>query len=202
MTEPAINWDERYKTGDLPWDTGMTSAELMRVLAEEKIMPCKALELGCGTGTNSIWLAQQGFDMTALDLSPLAIQRARDIASRVAVRFLVGDVLAPPRIEDKFSFFFDRGCYHAVRRLDVAGYLRTLDQLLNANALGLILAGNAKEPSAPHQGPPTVSEEELRRELGELFEIKQLREFHFESPPGRSENWLAWSILLRKKPTT
>jgi methyl halide transferase len=174
----------------------------MRVIAEEQIAPCKALELGCGTGINSIWLAQQGFDMTALDISPLAIQRARDIASKVAVRFLVGDVLDPPRIEDKFSFFFDRGCYHVVRRTNVSAYLRTLDELITPDAVGLILAGNAREPSPPHQGPPTVSEEEIREELGRLFDFKQIREFRFASPPGRNENFLAWSCLVRKKAKT
>jgi hypothetical protein len=120
----------------------------------------------------------------------------------VAVRFLVGDVLAPPKIEDKFSFFFDRGCYHAVRRTDVNGYLRTLDELTAPGAMGLILTGNAKEPSPPGQGPPVVSEEEIRAELGRLFEIKQLREFRFDSPPGRSESFLAWSCLVRKRPST
>jgi SAM-dependent methyltransferase len=197
-----FQWDERYKTGDLPWDTGKTSAELMRVIAEQKIAPCKALELGCGTGTNSIWLAQQGFDMTALDISPTAIQRAKDIASRVAVRFLVADVLDLPRLEERFSFFFDRGCYHVVRRVDVGAYLHTLDNLTTPDALGLILAGNAKEPSPPHQGPPTVNEEELRRELGQVFDIQQLREFRFEPPPCHKENFLAWSILVRKKAKT
>jgi SAM-dependent methyltransferase len=198
MAGEAERWDERYRTGDLPWDTGKTSAELVRVIAEQKIAPCKALELGCGTGTNSIWLAQQGFDVTALDISASAIQRARDIASRVAVRFLVGDVLDPPRIEERFSFFFDRGCYHAVRRVDVAGYLRTLNNLTAPGAVGLILAGNAKEPPL-QKGPPTVSEEDLRSELGQVFDIQQLREFRFTPPPGSSENWLAWSCLVRKK---
>lgn len=199
LTDEAVRWDERYKTGDLPWDTGKTSSELMRVIAQEHIAPCKALELGCGLGTNSIWLAQQGFDMTALDISPSAIQRARDIASRVAVRFLVGDVLDPPRIEDKFSFFFDRGCYHAVRRVDVAGYLRTLDRLLTPDAIGLILAGNAKEPPPPNQGPPTVSEEDLRQELGQLFDIQQLSEFRFDAPPSHGVGYLGWSILVGRK---
>jgi hypothetical protein len=117
----------------------------------------------------------------------------------VAVRFLVADVLVPPKIEDRFAFLFDRGCYHVVRRVDVAAYLRTLDALLTSGALGLILAGNAKEPSPPHQGPPTVSEVELRSELGQLFDIKQLREFRFDPAPSHNVNFLAWSILVRKK---
>jgi len=47
------HWDTRYREGDSPWDTGQPSGELLRVLREERIAPCRALELGCGTGTGA-----------------------------------------------------------------------------------------------------------------------------------------------------
>lgn len=194
----AEHWDNRYRTGDNPWDTGRPSPELMRVVAEAKIMPCRAIELGCGTGINAIWLAQQGFDVTAIDISPTAIQIARDLASKVAVRFIVGDVLDPPaNLGEPFPFFFDRGCYHAVRRVDVDRYLATLDRITAPDTVGLILAGNAREKHEP--GPPVVSEEEIRNEIGRLFEIEHLREFRFDPKPGISENFLAWSCFVKKK---
>ena len=64
---PAIDWDEHYKSGNPPWETGQPSAELRRVVAEERIQPGAAIDLGCGSGINSIWLAQQGFDVTGAD---------------------------------------------------------------------------------------------------------------------------------------
>src|SRR5262249_30053982 len=161
-------------TGDSPWDTGRPSPELMRVIAEEKIAPCRVVELGCGTGVNSIWLAQQGFDVTGLDISSLAIQRARDQSAKVVVRFLAADVLDPPRLAAPFPFSSDRGCYPVVRRTDVNRYLDTLDRLTSAGALGLLLAGNAREAHSP--GPPVVAEEEIRAELGRIFHIEWLRE--------------------------
>ena len=51
-------WQERYQAGDTPWDTGQPSKELERTIQEAAIQPSKAIELGCGTGTNAIWLAQ------------------------------------------------------------------------------------------------------------------------------------------------
>src|SRR5262249_51359976 len=97
MSDP-IHWDERYAKGETPWDTGQPSSELRRVLPEISLRPCRALELGCGSGTNAVWLAQQGFDVTAIDLSPLAVERARRRAEAAGarVRFLVADVLRPP----------------------------------------------------------------------------------------------------------
>lgn len=170
--------DERYKTGDTPWETGQVSSELQRVLAETAIRPSRALELGCGTGSSAVWLAPQGFDVTALDLSALAIDRARQRAKKagVCVNFIVADVLKPPpELAGTFDFFFDRGCYHVVRRDDVTGYLGTLRCLTRPGTLGLVLTGNAREPHAP--GPPVVTEEQIRAELGTFFDFVHLREF-------------------------
>jgi SAM-dependent methyltransferase len=194
------HWNQRYEKGETPWDTGQPSSELRRVLAENPIRPCRALELGCGSGTNAVWLARQGFDVTALDLSPLAIERARQRAeaSGVAMRFLAADVLHPPEeLIGPFDFFFDRGCYHVVRREDVSGYLETLRRLTHPGTLGLVLTGNAREPHDP--GPPVVSEEEIRTELGSLFDVIRLREFRFDQVEGVSTQFLGWSCLLRRR---
>jgi SAM-dependent methyltransferase len=200
MTTDAEHWETRYREGNIPWDSGRPSSELMRVLAEQHILPpCRAIELGCGTGTNSIWLAQQGFDVTGLDVSSLAIASARKKAAdaKAAVRFVKGDIFGLPELGPPFRFFFDRGCYHVVRRSDAAGFVDTLDHITTADAVGLVLTGNAKEPRDP--GPPAVSEEEIRGELGRMFDIIQLREFRFDPTPDCNERFLAWSCVLRKK---
>jgi SAM-dependent methyltransferase len=199
MSDPT-RWDERYAKGDIPWDTGEPSSELLRVVAEVGIRPCRAVELGCGTGANAVWLARQGFDVSALDLSPLAIERARQRADEVGVRvgFVVADVLTPhPDLAGPFDFFFDRGCYHVVRRENVAAYLETLRRLTRPGALGLVLAGNAREPHDP--GPPVVTEEQIRAELGELFDIVRLREFRFDHVEKDGTRFLGWSCVLRRQ---
>ncbi|MBM4069905.1 MAG: class I SAM-dependent methyltransferase [Planctomycetes bacterium] len=198
MPEPT-RWDERYAKGDTPWETGQPSSELQRVLAKASIQPCRALELGCGTGASAVWLDQQGFDVTALDLSPSAIDRARQRADEagVCVNFLVADVLKPPTdLVGPFDFFFDRGCYHVVRRDDVAAYLATLRRLTRPGTLGLVLTGNARERHEP--GPPVVAEEQLRAELGALFDIIRLREFRFDQSVADDKRFLGWSCLLRR----
>lgn len=199
MSDP-IRWNERYEKGDIPWETGQPSSELKRILAQVPIRPCRALELGCGTGASAAWLAQQGFEITAVDLSPQAIERARQRADAagVSVRFLVVDVLTPPpELAGPFDFFFDRGCYHVVRRDDPEAYVRTLCRLTGPAALGLVLAGNAREPHDP--GPPVVSEDQIRKELGFHFDIVQLREFRFDPNDTVPMRFLGWSCLLRHR---
>ena len=194
-----IDWNDRYRDGDLPWDTGRPSSELQEVLARNAIQPCRALEIGCGTGTNCVWLAQQGFESTGVDLSPLAVERAvhRAAAAGVGAQFVVADVLHLPDLVGPFEFFFDRGCYHAVRRDSPGGYAPAVARQLTSGGKGLILAGNAHEPHAP--GPPVVTEEQIRDELGTAFRILDLHEFRFDEAPGVAERFLGWSCLVEKR---
>lgn len=193
------HWDLQYRAGPVPWDTGRPEPELRRVLAERHVGPCRALELGCGTGTDAVWLAAHGFQVTAVDLSRVALWRARRraAATGVRVRFLACDLRRWRRLGGPFDFFFDRGCYHAVRLDDADGYLATLEHVLRPGALGLVLLGNDREPE-DGRGPPGVSEEAIRRELGRLFDVLHLREFRFDAPSGE-RRYLGWSGLLRRR---
>jgi methyl halide transferase len=194
------HWDARYVEGDTPWDTGHPSAELVKVLREEKIGPCPAIDIGCGTGTNAVYLAKQGFEVTAIDLSPTAVDRGRSkkATAAVKVRFLAGNIMDPPDdIGGPYGFFFDRGCYHIVRKIDLDGYMKTVERITQPGSLGLVLTGNPKEPR--EKGPPTVTEEELRSEWGRLFEFVWLREFRFDPVSGPDDKPLGWSCLVRRK---
>jgi SAM-dependent methyltransferase len=197
----AEHWEARYREGSTPWETGRPSSELQRVVAAHGIAPCRAIDLGCGMGMHSIWLASQGFDVTGVDISPHALADARKRASdaSVSVNFLAADLTAPPpELQGPFDFVFDRGCYHVIRRAGEGdAYLRTLAMLSHAGTLALHLTGNAKEPGNP--GPPVVSEAELRAEIGSLFDIIELREFRFDPTPTLPDAPLAWSCFSRRR---
>ena len=70
----GTDWDLHYQNDNPPWETGRPSEELRRVIAEHKIQPGRVIELGCGTGINAIWLAQQGFAVTEKRLANGQIQ--------------------------------------------------------------------------------------------------------------------------------
>src|SRR6476469_2532010 len=105
MTE-QMEWNDRYRDGNLPWDTGRPSSELQRVLSRNTIQSCRALELGCGTGTNSVWLVQQGFEVTGIDFAPLAVEQSekRAHAAGIKVHFVVADVFHLPDLDGPFAF--------------------------------------------------------------------------------------------------
>lgn len=85
------DWDRRYDTPALIW-----SGEPNRFLEAEVagMPPGRALDLACGEGRNAVWLAERGWDVTAVDFSARALEKARDLAVRrgVAVRLVEADL--------------------------------------------------------------------------------------------------------------
>jgi len=94
-------WDERYAGAELLWSAG---PNLFAVEEAEPLPPGSALDLACGEGRNTVWLAECGWDATGVDFSPVALDRARAAADRrgVDVRFVEADVFAwrPERAYD------------------------------------------------------------------------------------------------------
>ena len=191
------NWENRYVQGDTPWDSGLRSAELARVLAKFDLPRGRALELGCGSGTNAIFLAQHGFEVTAVDCSETALATARGKAEAIGVTidWIAADVQNFGAGREPCEFLFDRGCYHCCRRVDLAGYLQTHCNVTRPGTMCLILAGNPND--GDEGGPPKVTAAELLAEFEELYRLLQLREFHFEDAGGE-QGPLGWSCLLRR----
>jgi SAM-dependent methyltransferase len=192
-------WDSAYRGSGKPgWDIGRPARDLVQAVADGQLRPGRVVELGCGSGTNAIFLAKKGFDVTALDIAPTAIAIAQEKAKKagVQVRGLVADVLAPPKL-GTFDLIFDRGCYHGVRGQNAKGYVDTVCRLSHPGTLLLILAGNANEKA--QYGPPRVREDQLRNDFSKEFDFVQLRETHFDTGDPAGKGALAWFALLKRK---
>ena len=165
-----------------------------------QIKPCRAVEFGCGTGNDAIYLATQGFDVTAIDISPTALNIAEQKATQagVKVNWLLADILHPPQLKP-FDFVYDRGCYHEVRQHHANEYVAALAKLTHATSQILILAGNAnKDPYWRFEGPPRVREQDIRQDFAATFRLLHLDTFRFDPAPPEREGALAWSILLER----
>ena len=110
----ADRFQKRYESGDTPWDIGKPDVNLIQTVTAAPIEPCKALDIGCGTGDNSIWLAEQKFQVTGIDASETAIQQAieKALQANVQCSFMVMDFLTNKIAGAPFGFAFDRGCFH------------------------------------------------------------------------------------------
>jgi SAM-dependent methyltransferase len=194
-------WDGSYRGGKRPlWDAGLPSGELRRVVEQGIVRPGPAVDLGCGSGTDAIYLASKGFDVTAIDIAPTALSLGREKADRagVKVRWLLASVLSLPQLEP-FEFIFDRGCYHEVRFENAAAYVETVRKLSQPGRTRfLLLAGNPNEPAARY-APPQVAEEDIRSDFSPLFDFEWLQETRFETSNPSARGPLAWSVMLRRK---
>ncbi len=196
MTE-HFDFKARYAEGEIPWDSGRISTELVRILDAGALKGRTALEIGCGTGLNAIELARRGFQVTAVDLVEQPITEARERAKKanVAIDFRVADVLKDD-LGGPYDVLFDRGVYHVLRQIDLTGFQKVLEKVTRPESLWFCLAGNAKEDH--EQGPPVVTEAEIRAEWEPLFEILELREFRFDIRIADFKP-LGWAVLGRRK---
>jgi SAM-dependent methyltransferase len=192
-------WDTPYQDGRRPgWDTGRVAPELKRLFEAQPAPRGRAIVLGCGTGTNAIYLAEQGFDVIGVDVAATALARARDKAREagVRVRWVLADVLALPDMEP-VDLVFDRGCYHHVRQYNAAGYVNSVLQISQPGTQVLLLAGSAND--SRRGGPPKIKEEEIRGDFAPAFDFQWFREIRFDSGSSSGQGSLAWSVLMRRK---
>ncbi|MDT0543189.1 class I SAM-dependent methyltransferase [Streptomyces lonegramiae] len=108
--------EDYYRDGKPPWDSGVTPPELVDLVeGPGALTPGHVLELGCGTGTNAVYLARHGWRVAAVDLVDRAVRQARKKADAagVDVTVLCGDAtrLDEVGVLGPYDLFFDLSCY-------------------------------------------------------------------------------------------
>ncbi len=162
-----------------PWDTGVSPPELLDFLAQHP--PGRALDLGCGTGTNVITLAQRGWQVTGVDFAPRAIRLARRKARRAGVkaRFLVDDVTRLQGVEPPFDLILDMGCFHGLSAPAQEKYRQKVEQLLAPGGHFLLYVFFRSDRGAPRPG---VVEADLERLAGHLRLVERQNGLQGERP--------------------
>lgn len=151
-----MNWlkwfyEFMYRFRQPPWDTGITPPEVVSVVGNGEAKRGRALDLGCGTGTNSIYLAQHGFQVVGVDFAPKAIAVARAQARRagVDVKFHIADVTQIDFLDGKFDLVLDIGCFHGIPHPSRSRYVQHVARLTNPGSLFLIYAFSPRSADEP-----------------------------------------------------
>ena len=171
-----------------PWDTGISPPELFEFI--ESHPPGRAIDLGCGTGTNVITLARAGWDVTGVDFTPRAIHLAkRKIqAANVKGELSVDDATKLNGISGPFDLALDIGCFHS---LGGSARFKNLDQLYRILAPDgyWLMYGFFKQDAG--QAPPGLEEADIDRISDRLTLVSR------RDGVDRGERRSAW-FLFRK----
>ncbi len=155
-----------YRLRRPPWDTGITPPEVVSLIEQGEVKQGRALDLGCGTGTNSIYLAHHGFRVVGVDFSSkaIAIARAKAQTEHAKVEFVQSDVTRLEFLQEPFDFVLDIGCFHGIPESERTRYVSQLKRLTQPASIFMLYAFGATGMSAGVI-PAGVSD----REVGQLF---------------------------------
>ncbi len=178
--------DAIYAGGDeyaIPWVSETIPDELRKLVEDRWIAPCRAIDLGCGTGYYAMWFAGRGFEMTGVDLSPQAIRIARMHAERGSgnCHFLAVDLCGdlPELAHGQFAFAYDWEVLHHVAPGQRSAYLRNVHRILLPGARYFSAAFSEADASFGGRGKVRVTPIGTRLYFSSLEEIRALYEPHF-----------------------
>ena len=163
--QPASpGWDDRYQrqaVETMPWFYPDLDDDLRQALDQRGLRGGQALDLGTGPGTQALQLARRGFDVTATDISAVAIRLARETAEAqgVVVHWQQDDIL-DTRLAGPFDLVLDRGCFHVLPPERRADYVATIAQLLTPGGYLFLKCFSQRQPGT--QGPHRFTPEQLR----------------------------------------
>jgi SAM-dependent methyltransferase len=118
---------------EIPWNLEGPPDPLIELVKSRRLLPCDALDLGCGAGNYAVWLATQGFRVTGVDISPRALELAKRLAAQrgVACRFLVFDLTGNvEQLAQSFDLAYDWEVLHHVFPEDRERYAANVSQML------------------------------------------------------------------------
>lgn len=171
----SIFFRAAYLFGFKPWDSGVPPPELVAVMeGNDRLAAGKALDLGCGTGTNSIYMAQHGWDVTGVDFVPRAISAANRKAAAAAVtpRLIVGDVtrLTELGVGAGYNLLLDLGCFHSIPDTGRDAYVRGATEVARAGA-SMLLFCFIRRATPSRIGPRGVARGEVAQRFAAGWEL-------------------------------
>ena len=184
---------------DIPWNIQSPPKALVELVQSGQVLPCKAIDIGCGAGNYAIYLASEGFDVTAVDISESAIAIARENAKKrgVTCNVLVADALdGLQEFRGAFNFAYDWTVLHHIFPDMRKKYVETVHRSLAPGGTYMSVCFSEEDPafgdSGKYRRTPigTVlyfsSEEELRGLFEPCFNLRLLKTAEIEGKMGQN----------------
>ena len=133
--------EEIYKNvplEEIPWNIEIPPEEIVNLVESGMVTPCKTIDIGCGAGNYALYLAEKGFEVTGIDISPTVINLARKNADtkKIISNFIVADILGDLSeiVNKPFDFAYDWEVLHHIYPVDRDIFAVHVHRLLNPGA--------------------------------------------------------------------
>jgi SAM-dependent methyltransferase len=189
---PPERFIEAYREGgSAPWDIGRPQQAFVEVEATGRIGP-SVLDVGCGTGENTLWMAERGHQAWGIDRVEAAVDKARVKAEErgLAATFRVADALDLGSLGRTFATAIDSGCFHVFDDQERVRFVASLWAVLQRGGLYHVLCFN-EHTEGP--GPRRVRQEEIHGTFAGRFRVIEIRPHRFSSlvHDGGAHAWFA-----------
>jgi SAM-dependent methyltransferase len=198
---------------EIPWNVQHPPDLLVELVESRRVLPCRAVDLGCGAGNHAVWLAARGFQVTGLDLSSAAIEAARALARQAGVscEFAVADLLGDVEaFEALFDFAYEWEVLHHIFPEDRQRYAANVCRVLRPGSSYLSICfseddssfvGTGKYRETPLGTTLYFSSEREIKELFEpLFQIERLSTIEIAGK--RGPHLVVGALLTKAWPVT
>jgi SAM-dependent methyltransferase len=182
-------WDSRYAAGKTPWDFGGVPVAL-RSFLERTNPPGRVLIPGCGSGYEVQAFYDAGFEVTAIDFSPVAVERAAYILGPLQSCVIPGDFFTHDLSAHNFDLIYERTFLCSLPPARWPAYVNRMAELLAKGSLlaGIFLYGEETDPP-----PYPLSELDALELLGEHFELIRSEPVSDSLPLFQGmERWQEW----------
>ena len=199
-TENFYEYAYKKRNGiEKQWTAGTAGPELANLVYTQRIKPgSEILEVGCGLGTESIFMAVRGMNVTAMDLSKDAINVGKEIAKQydVNIDWIVGDLLREDLFNQKFDVITDQGCFHHMKENEFEKYEQKISKYIKPGGLFVLRAFSDAMPEGDQ--PRRVSSDDMIKTFNKDFKLEHLeRILSFSSE--KYDKPLSWySLWIRR----
>ncbi|MEB3982779.1 class I SAM-dependent methyltransferase [Mycobacterium sp. 663a-19] len=189
MSPEIMDWDSAYREqgafeGPPPWNIGEPQPELAALMDAGKFRS-DVLDAGCGYAELSLALAERGYTVVGIDITPTAVAaatRAAEERGLSTASFVQADITSFTGYDDRFATVVDSTLFHSLPVEGRDGYLRSIYRAAAPGAGYFVLVfAKSAFPAEMETKPNEVDEDELRAAVSKYWEIDAIRPAHIHA---------------------